>query len=204
MKTPGRQGEFWITRPAQVRALASPVRQEIVDALEAAGPCTMAQLGVLLGRRPDGLYFHIRRLAKVGLILEDEPRREGRHVAAVYDLPGRPVRLGYAPPVRAKDLSAVVTAALRTGAREFAAGVRAHFRAPSPSADPRTPAPPPGLWGARAKGWLTPAEAAEVNRLLSEAVGLIRHGSPRPGTRSMSLSLALTPAGPARPQGEAP
>lgn len=186
VKTTRRQDEFWITRPAQVRALTSPVRQEIVDALESAGPCTMARLGELIGRPPDGLYFHIRRLVRVGLILEREPHREGRHVSAVYDLPGRPVRLRYAAPASAKDLSAVVAAALRTGSREFAAGVREHLR--SGAAEP-----PAGLWGARAKGWLTPREAAEVRGLLTEAMGILRRGAPREGAAPVSLSLALAP-----------
>lgn len=186
MTTTPRQDEFWITRPAQVRALVSPVRQELIDALESAGPCTMARLGELLGRRPDGLYFHIRQLIRVGLIVEREPHREGRHVSAVYDLPGRPVRLRYAAPASAKDLAAVVAAALRTGSREFAAGVRGHLRG---GADE----PPAGLWGARAKGWLTDGETAEVRRLLSAAMTILRRGAPREGTRPVSLSLALAP-----------
>lgn len=179
--------EYWITRGAQVRALISPVRQEIVDALESAGPCTMARLGELLGRPADGLYFHIRRLVKVGLIVERAPRREGRHVSAVYDLPGRPVRLRYGAPATARDLSGVVAAALRMGTREFAAGIREHLRGGGGER-------PAGLWGARAKGWLTDAEVRRVEELLTEAMQVVRRGAPRAGAGPVSLSFVLAPA----------
>jgi len=99
--------------PAQVRALVGPVRQELVDVLESAGPSSVAELGAHLGRPADALYHHLRRLEKVGLVVERERRKEGRHVFAVYDLARRPVRLNYAAPVRSVDIGRVVAAAQR-------------------------------------------------------------------------------------------
>src|SRR3954463_6659873 len=54
----------------QIRALASPIRQDILDAVTAIGPCSVAQLAVALGKPADGLYYHIRRLLDVGLLME--------------------------------------------------------------------------------------------------------------------------------------
>src|SRR5262245_35684610 len=92
--------------PTQLRLLASPVRQEIVDVLESAGARSVAELGALLGRPADALYHHLRRLVAVGLV-EVERRQVGRHAFAVYDLRERPVRISYAQPVRRGDIARV-------------------------------------------------------------------------------------------------
>ena len=57
-----------ISSPRQIRALISPVRQDIVDTVEAAGPCSVADLACLLGMPADGLYYHIRCLTRAGLL----------------------------------------------------------------------------------------------------------------------------------------
>lgn len=168
-----------IERPGQVRALASPVRQEVVDALEAAGACTMAELAALVGRPADALYFHVRALMKVGLVVEAEPFKDGRHVAARYALAGERVQLAYDVPHRAL-LPRVVAAAVRMSLREYAAALEE----PAGRDDPR---------GGRHKGWLTASEAERARGLLEELCGLIRAGRPREGTRPYALAFVLGP-----------
>jgi predicted transcriptional regulator len=57
-----------ISTPRQIRVLASPVRQDIVETVDAAGPCSVAELARLLGMPADGLYYHIRRLSSADLL----------------------------------------------------------------------------------------------------------------------------------------
>lgn len=167
-----------------MRALASPVRQEVVDALQAAGPRTVAELAALLGRPADGLYFHVRALEKVGLVVERERRQEGRHVSAVYDLAERPVRLSYDRPVRRADIARVVRGAIRLSLRDFqGALVR----------EGATAGPERALWGGRAKGWVTRAELREMNGLLARMHEILHAGRPREGARCMSLGFVLAP-----------
>jgi DNA-binding transcriptional ArsR family regulator len=175
---------YIIERAAQVRALRSPARQEVVDALESAGPSSAAELARLLGKAPDGLYFHLKALVKVGLVEEREQRKNGRHVAAVYDLPARPLRLGYEKPVKRSDVVGVVKGALRLSLRDFERGLAAGAETT------------PGkrvLWGGRAKGWLSPQEVERVNELLSEVQAIVRQGRPREGARAVSLGFVLAP-----------
>lgn len=176
-----------VRRPAQVRALASPARQEIVDALVAAGPCSIAELAAHTGRAPDSLYHHIRILRKTGLILEREARKSGRHVAAVYDLPARPVFIRYAD-AQPRALAKVVASALRLGLRDF------HAALGEPGTVPDGPAR--NLWGGRVKGWVGPDELAEVNALLARLYELIHSGAPGPGRRPQTFSFALAPVEP--------
>ncbi|HET9620627.1 MAG TPA: helix-turn-helix domain-containing protein, partial [Kofleriaceae bacterium] len=49
-----------IVEPRAIAALASPVRQEILDTVEAlGGTATIAELAAQLGRPADGLYYHV-------------------------------------------------------------------------------------------------------------------------------------------------
>lgn len=150
--------------------MLGPIRQELLDAIEAAGPCAVRELAVLLGRPADTLYFHLRRLVAVGLVKELARRREGRHVVAVYDLTARNQRLHYGPGTDRGLLNGVVAAAVRLSMREFAAALKGP-RMSELARDGR-------LAGGRAKGWLTRAQQRRVKALLDEAAALIRSGRP--------------------------
>jgi DNA-binding transcriptional ArsR family regulator len=174
--------------PAQVRALVAPARQEIVDVLEAAGPCSVSRLAELCGRPADSLYHHLRRLARVGLVVETERRKEGRHVYAVYDLSVRPLWVSYSGPGRSKDVARVVGAAQRLSWRDFQKGLAAGDAAVEGAR--RT------LWGARVKGWLTQKDLARVNQLLAELLRTVRSGRPVADRIPVSLSFLLAPSPP--------
>lgn len=176
-----------IRSPAQVRALASPARQEIIDALVAAGPCSIAELAAHTGRASDSLYHHIRILKKTGLILERDPRKTGRHIAAIYDLPARPVFIRYAD-AQPKALASVIASAQRLGLRDF----RRALGKPDTVGD----GPARNLWAGRVKGWAGPEELAEVNALLRRLYQLIHSGAPGPGRTPLALSFILAPVRP--------
>lgn len=53
-----------------MRALAHPLRWELLEALEHAGTLTATQAGDVLGETPANCAFHLRTLAKYGLVEE--------------------------------------------------------------------------------------------------------------------------------------
>lgn len=55
-----------------LRALAHPVRMEIIDQLVTHGPLTATELGERLGESPSNCSWHLRQLAKHGFIQEAE------------------------------------------------------------------------------------------------------------------------------------
>ena len=186
-----------IDRPAQLRALASPLRQELLDVLESIGPCGIAELATPLGRAADALYFHIRLLQKVGLVVEVEQRRVGRHTITIYDVPGRPLRIDRAK-ARPTDLQAVVAGILRLAMRDHRRGLT----------DPATitTGKARNHWGGRARGWLDERQLATANDLLERLVALLRSGRPGPGREPIALSwvLASTPPRRRAPQQKQP
>lgn len=175
-----------VRTPAQVRAIVSPVRQEVLDAVEAAGPCTVADLASTLGRRPDALYFHIRALEKVRLLVRVGTRGQGRSEAAVFDVSARPVRLDYASSRgRAARLGPVLDAVLRLARRDT--------RRALASSAAVAEGPARNLWVARFRGRVGPDDLARINALLEECSAILRDARPEQGGTPVALAFALTP-----------
>lgn len=70
-----------VTEPKAIRALAHPLRLDLLEYLGADGPSTAAQCGRALGASQASCSFHLRQLAKYGFVEEAEEgadRRERR------------------------------------------------------------------------------------------------------------------------------
>ncbi|HTR76162.1 MAG TPA: helix-turn-helix domain-containing protein [Solirubrobacterales bacterium] len=59
-----------LTDPRALRAVAHPTRLKLLAALRRAGPLTATQAGERIGESPAGCSFHLRQLAKWGLVEE--------------------------------------------------------------------------------------------------------------------------------------
>jgi predicted ArsR family transcriptional regulator len=68
-----------ISDPRTLRAIAHPVRLRVLDELELTGPMRAADVASVLGIPANQASFHLRQLAKYGLIQEaPEAARDGR------------------------------------------------------------------------------------------------------------------------------
>jgi DNA-binding transcriptional ArsR family regulator len=71
-----------ITDPQAIRALAHPVRLDLLETLAAGGPATAAECGRALGVSQASCSFHLRQLARYGFVDDAGPgedRRERRY-----------------------------------------------------------------------------------------------------------------------------
>jgi DNA-binding transcriptional ArsR family regulator len=59
-----------LTDPRALRALAHPIRLELIGLLRRGGPLTATQAGERIGESPSSCSFHLRQLAKYGLVEE--------------------------------------------------------------------------------------------------------------------------------------
>src|SRR5881227_2355253 len=59
-----------LTDPKALRALAHPIRLELVGLLRRQGPLTATKAAALLGESSGSTSFHLRQLAKYGLVEE--------------------------------------------------------------------------------------------------------------------------------------
>lgn len=162
----------------QIATLASPVRIALVDALEAIGPCSVAELATAVGAKPDAIYYHLRLLEKRGLV-----RRDGALVRAA-----RPaITLHYDADDKqnvaaiTRVASAILRGALRAFRRAFRPGVRTSGKRRE-------------LWAAQRTVRLTPAELETVNRLLSELLETFGDARERrTDERLYSITFVLSP-----------
>jgi DNA-binding transcriptional ArsR family regulator len=69
-------GDFEITDPQAMRALAHPVRLAALSYLQKNGPATATQLSEHVGASPSVTSWHLRHLASFGLV-SDGPAPEG-------------------------------------------------------------------------------------------------------------------------------
>jgi DNA-binding transcriptional ArsR family regulator len=172
---------------ARIALLASAVRQDILDSVDAIGPCSVAELAQVLGRGPHGLYHHIRRLEKARLIrLERTRGADGR--ARVELAVDRRQWLEYRPgdERNRKAVLRVVLGMMRSAQRHFGRAFRPGLAV---VAGPRR-----NLWAARARGVLSAHDLETVNTLLRTL--LARFGGPRrsvrPG-RMHEITFVLSP-----------
>jgi hypothetical protein len=180
-----------ITDPSAIAVLASPVRQELFDTLEALGGlATIAELAEQLGRPADGLYYHVELLRRAGLFV---PAAIGRSRAGRserrYRTPargGRLIGLGYRvrDPRNVAAVRSVVGGMLRIARRDFDRAL---------AGDVVTEGPRRELWAARGTGWVSDAELAQINRLLLQLTALLRRPRVGPRHRLISLCFVLAP-----------
>ena len=67
-----------VTDPRALRALAHPLRLQLLDHLMSFGPRTASECAAVVGSTPSNCSYHLRALAKVGLVeaVEAEDGRE--------------------------------------------------------------------------------------------------------------------------------
>ena len=66
-------GDFEITDPQAMRALAHPVRLAALSWLQRHGPATATQLSERVGASPSVTSWHLRHLANFGLVIDGPP-----------------------------------------------------------------------------------------------------------------------------------
>jgi len=64
--------------PSRLKALAHPLRTQLLDALTAYGPATASALGERLGESSGATSYHLRQLEKAGFVREDASRGSAR------------------------------------------------------------------------------------------------------------------------------
>lgn len=189
---PKRPKTYMIRRGEQLAAMASPVRQEIMDALAAGGPCSVSDLAGRLGRAADGLYHHLRLLLRVGLIVEHSRRKTAYRTEVVYAPVNmaRRIQAHIDPrsPRSMKSWEQAVATLLRLGIVDFRRALQG-----SPIV---TQGAGRNLWCGRIKAYLTAEQLTRVNQLMDELFGLLSQGRPAGNAKLHAVTCLLVPSKP--------
>ncbi len=177
---------YAIRRPDQIAALASVARIEIVDVLAGVGTCSVAALAAALGRPADSLYYHLRDLVRVGLVVPVGKGRGRRRGEALYRAVAPRLAVIYAPkdPENVRAMNRTTAALLRLGAREFRLAFQPGTRVSGPRRE---------LWVGRIAARLTSAEIARINRLVLESLRVLESARASRRGRLYAWTFLLTP-----------
>jgi hypothetical protein len=184
------RADFLVDDPAQVEALASAVRQEILDTVIGLRRCTVRELAEALGRPADGLYYHVRQLVAVGLLREVRGVDRGASDALLVAPTQGIARLVYDPPTakRNRAIRQVAGALLRSAEADFA-GALGTERV-------RTSGRRRNLNASRQRAWLDDAQLLEVNALLARVQTIFTQATRPAGGALHSLTFVLAPLEP--------
>jgi DNA-binding transcriptional ArsR family regulator len=75
---PDPEGKVRLEAPGAIRALAHPARLTIVDELYQGAERTASELAVLTGLSPSAMSYHLRALARWGVVERGAARGDGR------------------------------------------------------------------------------------------------------------------------------
>jgi len=175
---------------AQRRAIASPIRLELIGLFVEGDPLSVAEIAQRMGRPATAIYYHVRLLEKAGLLRRAGEQRSGSRSEKLY-LPAAEVfeleqTAGAPDPETAVKTLAMafrmaqgdMKAALAEGTARYD-GARRNFI------------------GGRFHCRLSKAELAELNRHLRAIEKVLsrppKATDPSPGDSFISLTLALMP-----------
>jgi predicted transcriptional regulator len=189
-----RPARLQIKSPAAWRVILSPVRREIVEAMQELGPCPIAEVAAASGRPADALYRHVALLVKAGFLVDAGTRKGKRNPERLYDAAANDFR---APNVRragAADERQMIAATAEALAKATARSMRASATAGRLACD----AAARNFAVTHYLTWLTPSRFEEVRSLLLRINEIIEAGR-REQVGELYESLAiLTPVTRAR------
>ncbi|MBS0198182.1 MAG: helix-turn-helix transcriptional regulator [Planctomycetes bacterium] len=175
-------------RMAALKAIASPVRQELISEIGHGG-ASARELAERLGRSRQALHFHLGALERAGLVRVIEERGTGREAERVYAIAPDALKFT-ASQLSAREwgLAARATRSmLRLTSREFdAAAERGELVSESGK---------PMAMALRAKARLDEAGRERFHRLIREMMDLFRAAKGKNSSeRMLAVTVVLTPA----------
>jgi transposase-like protein len=178
-----------VDQPEQLAALTSPVRLELLELFGIWGPCAVANVAQQMGRAPDSLYYHVRKLAKVGLLEEVGRQRKAHRFEAIYRLPAEELELPRkaSTPGARRSTNKAIDAVLRLAGRELKLAL--DDDALLDEGPQRT------FYGRRLKGRLSKTRIRELNKHLSAIETIYAEAAVKSSrhTQSIATTIVMTP-----------
>jgi DNA-binding transcriptional ArsR family regulator len=164
----------------------SPIRSEVAEALRLAGPCSVAEIALIIDRPADTLYRHIDALRKAGFVAEAGLRKKGRTAEQLFDM----VAADFVPDFSHSSVllenrithstAATLLKAMERTVRDAAAARAIVARQPGRNTSM-----------SYELGWLTPAMYQEVRALIGRLKVLMDESKKtRTGRLYMTLAIA--------------
>jgi DNA-binding transcriptional ArsR family regulator len=171
----------------QLKALRTPLRQEMVRTLRHLGAATVKELAAELGRKPASLYYHVHELTAAGIAVESKREATGGRDESSYALAAERIMIDRtkrsAPFIDA--LIDAQRATLRAAERELESATRAgrigRTRCTGPESSTLL----------RLSVTLSPADARQASRMLREVATFMEEKNDPSAEGSYSLTAVI-------------
>ena len=188
-----RPATYWVHDKAQLRCIVNARRHDIVDQLAARGPMSVREIAAAIHARPSALYYHLRELLRVGLVVEDGHRVVRRKREVLYACPAPRMRFKRAlqDPRHKPTFVRIAASMSRQMQRDFRRGMH------SPGGVTAGTRRNLGLF--RLVGSPDAKTLREINRHLDEIAELMWRSAGGRG-EVVSLAWVMTPVGASAPR----
>jgi DNA-binding transcriptional ArsR family regulator len=182
---PRKKQAVVLTDPRAIRALAHPARQRLIDELYGGRVLTATECAELVELTPSAVSYHLRALARWGILERAEPTADGRQ--RPWRAPASSLKISSPPGVAGRAAGRAVRQTYISRLEEVLEAM--------PDDDP---------WKdlsvvSRGRLWLTKPEAAEFARELGDLVTKHRrdrtNANRPPNTRLVNSFIACVPTG---------
>jgi DNA-binding transcriptional ArsR family regulator len=184
-----RHETFWVLGQAQLRCLVSARRHDIVDQLAARGPMSVREVAAAIHARPSALYYHLRELVRVGLVVEAGHQVVRRKRQQLFATPAPRMRFFRAlqDPRNTPIFVRIAASMTRQMHRDFRGGIRSPWAVRSGAGRNL------GLF--RLVGSPDPRTLRRINERLAEVAELFWASAGSSG-EVVSLAWIMAPVGP--------
>ena len=191
-RTANRPKTLTLRSDEQRRALASPLRLELIGLFVDPEPLSVARIAERMGRPATAIHYHVRLLEKAGLLRSAGEQRSGRRNERLY----RPVAEVFAMDPPRETTSGDAEAAIKALSIAFRMAV-GDMKAALGDTSTRSSGPRRNFFGGRFHCRLSKADLAQLNRHL-RAIEKMLSRAPKtqelsPSDTFVSLTLALMP-----------
>ncbi len=177
---------------AAIRTLASPLRMEIIQAFANENErLTVGEIARRVAKPRGSLYYHVRQLARIGVLVEVDTKLVGRRPEAVYKVAAERLTINTDPSSRSgRDAATrLVLSMLRQAGREFETALATGLL------DARKGA----QVGFRQRVRLTDADAERVEALFSRIQDICRAAGAKEKGRAYAVTGLVVPLAPEDP-----
>ena len=168
-----------------LKAIASPLRMELIQAFVHGDRLTVQDIARHVGKPHSSLYYHIRKLVDVGVLVEVEKRLKGRRYESVYSVVAERLEFAASESASAQRdaMSRLVTSMLRQASREFETALESDTLAGHEVFQA----------GRRQRAWLTAKDLAQIETLLDRIEKICTKRTREEGTKLYSMLSLMVP-----------
>lgn len=178
---------YKIRQADQLRAISSPERLRIVEALLQHGPLTAAEMGTFLQRVPQALYYHIRVLLTAGILVVDCEEKAKRRPQKRYRLvaPQLKVEMKQESDELKEAIASAVATLLRTAERDYRSSIG--------KTKPVLTGKNRNFVGRRLRVRLKPRELHRLNDLINQFEQFLEDAQTKDTGKEFAITIVVSP-----------